>query len=68
MEKEQHGWYDALSEQDIPAEAVNWQGITAAPDEEELSDSAGLLDVEDTIGEAPSSVKTKGEVKPGLPK
>ena len=57
MEKELRGWNDALSEQDIPAEAVNWQSVIAMPDEEELTAGAGQLDAEDTIGEPPDSGK-----------
>lgn len=51
MDKERNNWSDALSEQDIPAEAVDWESIIADPEEEELDGDAGLLDAEATIGE-----------------
>ncbi|NOU83337.1 hypothetical protein GC101_31235 [Paenibacillus sp. LMG 31459] len=51
MEKERNNWSDALSEQDIPAEAVDWESIIAEPGEEELYGEAGLLDADATIGE-----------------
>ncbi|WP_179090436.1 hypothetical protein [Paenibacillus sp. FSL R7-0337] len=48
MDKEYYRWSDALSEQDIPAEAVNWDNIIAGPED------AGLLDADATIGELPA--------------
>ncbi|WNS41234.1 hypothetical protein [Paenibacillus sp. MMS20-IR301] len=50
MEKERN-WMDVLSGEDIPAEVVDWAGIIADPGEAELSEDAGLLDAEATIGE-----------------
>jgi hypothetical protein len=55
MEKERNNWSDALSEQDIPAEAVDWESIIADPEEEELSGDAERLDAEATIGELPAA-------------
>lgn len=55
MEKERNDWSDALSEQDIPAEAVDWENIIADPEDEELGGVAGLLDAGATIGELPSA-------------
>ncbi|MEK3795759.1 hypothetical protein MKX42_28840 [Paenibacillus sp. FSL R7-0204] len=54
MDKEYYHWSDALSEQDIPAEAVNWDNIIADPEDAELDEDAGLLDADATIGELPA--------------
>jgi hypothetical protein len=54
MEQERNNWSDALSEQDIPAEAVDWENIITDPEEAELSGDAGLLDADATIGELPA--------------
>jgi hypothetical protein len=51
MDRGRNEWIDALSEQDIPAEVVDWSNIIADPDDEELSSEAGYLDAEATIGE-----------------
>ncbi|MNI88992.1 hypothetical protein D3C73_1463410 [compost metagenome] len=50
MDRGPNDWIDTLSEQDIPAEAVNWDEIIADPDEEPGLD-AGYLDADATIGE-----------------
>lgn len=54
MDNEQYNWSDALSEQDIPAEAVNWDNIIAGPEDEDLDAEPGLLDAEATIGDLPT--------------
>lgn len=54
MDKELNHWSDALSEQDIPAEAVQWENITSDPEDAGLDEAAGLLDAEATIGELPA--------------
>ncbi|MEK4518231.1 hypothetical protein NSS64_23325 [Paenibacillus sp. FSL H8-0122] len=54
MKKEQYHWSDALSKQDIPAEAVNWDNIIADPEAAGLDEDAGLLDASATIGELPA--------------
>ncbi|WP_340021612.1 hypothetical protein MHI24_21770 [Paenibacillus sp. FSL K6-1096] len=54
MDQAHYHWSDALSEQDIPAEAVNWENIIADPKNEELDAAPGLLDAEATIGEPPA--------------
>ncbi|MEK3875534.1 MULTISPECIES: hypothetical protein [unclassified Paenibacillus] len=54
MDKEHYHWSDALSEQDIPAEAVNWDNIIADPEDAGLDEDAGLLDAGATIGELPA--------------
>lgn len=51
MDRGRNDWLDALSEQDIPAEVVDWTNIVADPDDEGLSVDAGYLDAEATIGE-----------------
>ncbi|WP_156123779.1 hypothetical protein [Paenibacillus sp. FSL R7-0273] len=51
MDEERKEWLDDLSEQDIPAEVVDWSGIVGDPDEEDSGPEAGYLDAEDTIGE-----------------
>ena len=53
MDKEYYHWSDVLSEQDIPAEAVNWDNIIAGPEDAGLDEDAGLLDADATIGELP---------------
>ncbi|WP_187355143.1 hypothetical protein ['Paenibacillus yunnanensis' Narsing Rao et al. 2020] len=52
MERNGNEWVDALSEQDIPADVVDWANIVAPEAEEEVGES-GLLDAGDTIGEPP---------------
>ncbi|MEK3713040.1 hypothetical protein [Paenibacillus sp. FSL R7-0333] len=54
MDKEHYQWSDALSEQDIPAEAVNWDNIIAGPEDAGLDEDAVLLDADATIGELPA--------------
>ncbi|QUL55942.1 hypothetical protein KDC22_05200 [Paenibacillus tritici] len=54
MDKELNHWSDALSEQDIPAEAVQWENIIADPEDAGLDEAAALLDAEATIGELPA--------------
>ncbi|NQX47387.1 hypothetical protein HQN87_18805 [Paenibacillus tritici] len=54
MDKELNHWSDALSEQDIPAEAVQWENIISDPEDAGLDEAAGLLDAEATIGELPA--------------
>lgn len=51
MDRGRNEWIDDLSEQDIPAEVVDWTNIIADPEDEELSADAGYLDAEATIGE-----------------
>lgn len=51
MDRGRNDWLDALSEQDIPAEVVDWANIVADPDDEGLGEDAGYLDAEATIGE-----------------
>lgn len=43
-------WSDALSEQDIPAEVVNWESIITTRDDSS-QDEVAYLDAEATIGE-----------------
>lgn len=51
MGKGRKEWLDDLSEQDIPAEVVDWAGIVADPDDTDSGPEAGYLDADDTIGE-----------------
>ncbi|MNW60828.1 hypothetical protein D3C74_388490 [compost metagenome] len=51
MDRGRNEWSDALSEQDIPAEVVDWANIIADPDDELNMDAAGYLDADATIGE-----------------
>lgn len=50
MEDGRMEWSDMLSEQDIPAEVVDWESIIAIRDDSSL-DEAPYLDAEATIGE-----------------
>lgn len=52
MEQRLNIWSDVLKEQDIPAEAVDWESIIAVP-EDEVDDDSEKLDAEGTIGEPP---------------
>ncbi|QQZ63526.1 hypothetical protein JI735_14365 [Paenibacillus sonchi] len=54
MEKGWYDWSDALSEQDIPAEVVDWASIVEPGEEEALTEDSGRLDAEATIGEPPT--------------
>lgn len=54
MDQQEVHWSDALSEQNIPAEAVNWENIIADPEDEDLDADPGLLDAGATIGELPA--------------
>ncbi|WP_157764242.1 hypothetical protein [Paenibacillus riograndensis] len=54
MEKGWYDWSDALSEQDIPAEAVDWASIVEPGEEEALTEDSGRLDAEATIDEPPA--------------
>lgn len=55
MEKGWNDWSDALSEQDIPAEVVDWENIVKSSDEDdELNGDSRRLDAESTIGEPPT--------------
>ncbi|OKP74526.1 hypothetical protein A3842_20645 [Paenibacillus sp. P3E] len=54
MDQERNGWIDALSEQDIPAEAVDWESIVETGEDEELRENFDRLDAEATIGELPA--------------
>ncbi|WP_042197977.1 hypothetical protein [Paenibacillus camerounensis] len=51
MDNGRKEWLDDLSEQDIPAEVVDWANIVADPAEDELGTEAGYLDADATIGE-----------------
>ncbi|WP_162551042.1 hypothetical protein [Paenibacillus tepidiphilus] len=53
MDRTGNEWIDALSEQDIPADVVDWANIVA-PETGEAYGEAELLDAEDTIGEPPA--------------
>lgn len=54
MDQQHYHWSDILSEQDIPAESVNWENIIAKADDEDLDADPGLLDAEATIGQLPA--------------
>ncbi|ASA26072.1 hypothetical protein [Paenibacillus donghaensis] len=52
MGKRMNGWVDTLSEQDIPALAVDWERIVAVDDDPDESDAdAKRLDADATIGD-----------------
>ncbi|MHA6532806.1 hypothetical protein [Paenibacillus sp. BAC0078] len=55
MEKGWNDWIDALSEQDIPAEVVDWENIVKSSEEDELDGDSRRLDAESTIGEPPAA-------------
>lgn len=54
MDQERNEWINALSEQDIPAEAVDWESIVETGEDEELPENFERLDAEATIGELPA--------------
>lgn len=54
MGKGYNEWSDMLSSQDIPAEVVNWENITASPEDSELSGDSEHLDADATIGDLPA--------------
>lgn len=52
MNKRMNGWVDMLSEQDIPALAVDWESIVAVGDDPDDDDAdAQRLDADATIGD-----------------
>ncbi|WP_342564515.1 hypothetical protein NST84_04895 [Paenibacillus sp. FSL R7-0345] len=51
MDNGRKEWLDDLSEQDIPAEVVDWANIVGDPDDWGAGPESGYLDAEDTIGE-----------------
>ncbi|MBW4081411.1 hypothetical protein [Paenibacillus sp. S150] len=55
MEQERGGWIDALPEEDIPGEAVDWESIVEIRNDEELPEDFDRLDAEATIGEPPTA-------------
>ncbi|MFF2019294.1 hypothetical protein [Paenibacillus sp. NPDC058177] len=59
MGKSWNEWSDSLSEQDIPAEVVDWNAVTSNTPENEDSADADKLDAEQTIGEVPPTTKQK---------
>ncbi|MFC3748916.1 hypothetical protein ACFORK_19590 [Paenibacillus sp. GCM10012306] len=61
MDKSWNEWSDALSEQDIPAEVVDWNAVTTSTPEHEESVEADKLDAEQTIGEVPAVIKQKNK-------
>ncbi|WP_379154558.1 hypothetical protein [Paenibacillus sp. sgz5001063] len=46
MEQERNTWMDVLSEQDIPAEVVDWESIVKTGEDEESYDHVNPLDAE----------------------
>ncbi len=54
MDRERNDWIDALSEQDIPAEVVDWESIVDTGKVDELPEDFERLDAEATIGEPPA--------------
>ncbi|MNC47998.1 hypothetical protein D3C76_342180 [compost metagenome] len=54
MDRGRNEWIDALSEQDIPAEAVDWESIVDTGADEEMPEASGRLDADATIGEPPT--------------
>ncbi|SDM39273.1 hypothetical protein [Paenibacillus jilunlii] len=54
MDRERNEWIDALSEQDIPAEVVDWESIVDSGEVDELPGDFERLDAEATIGEPPT--------------
>ncbi|MFF2911833.1 hypothetical protein [Paenibacillus sp. NPDC057934] len=59
MSKSWNEWSDILSEQDIPAEVVDWNAITTNTSENEDSVDGDKLDAEQTIGEVPVIITPK---------
>ncbi|NUU63543.1 hypothetical protein [Paenibacillus agri] len=59
MGKSWNEWSDSLSEQDIPAEVVDWNAVTSNTPENEDSADGDKLDAEQTIGEVPPVTKQK---------
>lgn len=53
-------WIDSLSEQDIPAEVVDWENIIAVREDNGLSDESEHLDAVATIGEPPAAGGDRG--------
>jgi hypothetical protein len=58
VNKPLNGWIDALGAQDIPAEIVDWEAITAIDQEDTSGGEAEKLDAKHTIGEAPATAHT----------
>ncbi|OBZ08958.1 hypothetical protein A8L34_22695 [Bacillus sp. FJAT-27264] len=62
MDKSWNEWSDTLSEQDIPAEVVDWNAVTTNTPENDVSVDGDKLDAEQTIGEVPPITKQKDKV------